>query len=67
MREKKYELTDEVKSFGNITLYRIRALRDFMNIKKGEVGGFIEKESNLSHSGDAWVYGNAEVYGDAKV
>lgn len=31
------------------------------------MGGYIEKEENLSQSGDAWVYGNAKVYGDAWV
>lgn len=29
--------------------------------KKGELGGYVEKEENLSHSGNARVYGNAEV------
>ena len=48
-------------------LYRIQALKDFNGVKSGDIGGYIEKESNLSQSGDAWVYGNAWVYGDARV
>lgn len=70
---KKYEFTGEVKVKFGVTFKRIRALIDFGNVKKGELGGFIEKEENLSYSGDAWVsvdawvYGNAEVYGDAWV
>ena len=30
-----------------------------------ELGGWIEKESNLSQDGDAWVCGDARVYGNA--
>ena len=48
-------------------LYRIKALRDFGGIKAGDLGGYIEKESNLSHNGDAWLYEDAMVYGDAHV
>lgn len=65
--EKKYELTEEsIQVFGK-TLYRIRALRDFGDVKAGNIGGYIEKEDNLSQLGNAWVYGNARVYGDARV
>ena len=63
---KKFELTSE--SIVNIfakKLFRIKALVEFGNVKEGELGGFVEKEENLSHEGDAWVYGNAKVYGNA--
>ena len=59
-------LDDTVESFG-IKLFRIRALISFDNVKAGDVGGYIEKEENLSESGNAWVYGNARVYGNAEV
>lgn len=82
--EKKYELIkDDTLSWNSlegepITLYRIRALKDFYcstkedslfdnYINKGDLGGYIEKEENLSHEGGCWVYHNARVYGDAKV
>ena len=65
--ELKYKITDECKVFGEITLHRIEALKDFNDVKKGDKGGYIEKENNFSQYGDAWVYGDAEVYGDAKV
>lgn len=58
---KKYELTEETFTVFGKTLYRIRAVRDFGSVKTGEFGGYIEKEENLSHFGDAWVYGNAKV------
>ena len=64
----KFKLTDEYKinAFG-VKLFRIEATVDIeaRGIKKGEKGGFVEKEENLS--GNAWVYGNAEVYGNARV
>ena len=48
-------------------LCRVIALRSFGCVAKGEVGGFVEKEANLSHENNAWVSGNAWVYGDARV
>lgn len=65
---KKFELdlSSKITMFG-IELFRIKALISFDNVKKGELGGYVEKEENLSHSGDAWVSGNARVSGDARV
>ena len=65
--EKKYKLTEETISINGKTLYRIEALRDFSYVRQGDKGGFIEDESNLSQSGNCWVYGDAKVYGDARV
>ena len=64
---KTYKLTDETINLNGATLYRIEALKDFGEIKKGDKGGFIESENNLAHEGDAWVSNNAHVYGDACV
>jgi len=66
-QRKKYELTNETKSIDNIVLHRIRALKDFGNVCKGDLGGWIEKEFNLSQDRNCWVYDDAEVSGDAKV
>lgn len=60
---KKYKM----KKDRDTGLYRITALRDFGNVRKGDVGGLIEKESNLSVEGNAWVSRNAKVFGDAEV
>lgn len=64
----KYELLidDTIYVFG-VTLFRIKALISFGNVKKGDLGGYVEKEDNLSHYGNAWVYGNARVFGNAEV
>ncbi len=59
----KYELTTNKR--GHLT--QIRAIKDFANVKKGDLGGFIESESNLSQEGDCWVYENAQVFGNAQV
>ena len=65
---KKYELTDEeTREFGGHILHRIVALRNFKGVKKGDKGGWIESENNLSHDGNCWVYDDAKVYGFAKV
>ena len=62
----KYEFTGETKVESGVTLRRIRAVTAFGAIAAGAVGGWIEKEANLDRvSGDAWVYGNAQVSGDA--
>lgn len=65
-----------------VTLYQIRALRDFtcpykLNpddeildqtlVKKGELGGYVEKEENLSHEGGCWIFEDAEVRDNARV
>lgn len=64
--EKHYELTSEFKvNVLGIKLFRIRCIKKVKNIEVGELGGWIEKESNLS--GNAWVSGNAKVFGDAQV
>ena len=67
---KKYELTRETKTITNGTvLHRIRALMDIprYGVKEGDLGGWIEKEDNLSQDGNAWVSEDAWVYGNALV
>ena len=64
---KKYEFTEETKVICGRKLHKIRALRDFNDVKAGDLGGFIEKEENLSHEGNCWVYNNAKVYDNAKI
>ena len=68
---KNYKLSDETKEtpWGTV-LHRIVATTTFtsacgLTINVGDIGGWIEKESNLS--GNAWVYGDAWVSGNARV
>ena len=69
----KYELTNETKAVNGKNLFRIRALRDFGTVKAGDLGGWVESESNLAQLETCWVYdeaqvsGRAQVYGEAQV
>lgn len=68
MRKPKYELTDETITLEDGTvLHRIRALKRFGSVKKGDFGGYIEGYKNLSQNGNCWVYGQAKVYQNAWV
>lgn len=64
---KKYKLTDEMKEYNGKFLYRIQALRNFRDVKAGDLGGWIESEDNLSQEGDCWVYDEAMVLDSARV
>lgn len=64
---RKYDFIGEPKLFNGHKLHHIIALRDFSDVKEGDCGGWIEKKSNLSHSGKCWVYNGAKVMDNAKV
>lgn len=70
----KYAFTGECKTIAHprwagreVTLYRIQALRDIPehNVLAGDIGGWIESESNLSQFGSAWVSENGAVFDGA--
>ncbi len=66
----KYEFTGETKVVLGITLRQIRALIaiPLSGVSVGDVGGWIEKEDNLSQASDsAWIYGNAQISGNARI
>lgn len=66
--EKKFKLREDLTILEyNTKLYRIEALKDFNDVKKGDLGGFVEKEDNLSQKGNCWIYDSAKVFGNAKV
>ena len=73
MEQKKYEFTGETMDFFGRTLHRIRSLRAFSDINVGDIGGWIEKEENLSHNNNAqvcgkvWVGGRTRLCGDARI
>lgn len=66
LEPKKFELTTRI-SFNGRTLYRIRALKDFGVVKKGDLGGYVEKEENLSQKGNSWIFDDAKVMDNAIV
>ena len=57
----KYEFTDETIIYDGHVLHQIRRLSD------NKIGGWIEKEENLSQEGNCWVDDVAYVYDDARV
>ena len=66
---KKYEFTGETKIEFGVTFKRIRALVAIaaFSVAAGDLGGWIEKENNLSQIyGDAWISGNAQIYARAE-
>ena len=67
MGTKKYRLTGNHINIGSRILYQIEALKDFGDVKAGDLGGYIESEENLSQYDNAWVFDNARVYGNACV
>lgn len=67
MNKKKYKLTADTRTYLGRNLYRIKALTSFGDVNAGDLGGYIESENNLSQEGNAWVYDDAWVFGDAKV
>ena len=61
-----YKLREDlsIEFFGH-KLFRIECIKELKDVKVGDLGGYIEKEENLT--GNAWVYGDAKVSGNARV
>ena len=70
MNNKKYEiLMDEentIECEGHI-LHRIKALRDFNDVREGDIGGYVENENNLSHKGSCWIYDEAKAMDNSRM
>lgn len=67
-RERHYLPFSSSRKFPDRAVYPIRALRDFGDVKAGDIGGYIECEDNLSHKGNCWIYdATAVVSGDAQI
>lgn len=74
MKNQKYILdkTDCIHIMGR-ELYRIKAVKKFTFAKKGQLGGYIESEKNLSQDGECWLdkdgicFGNAQIIENAVV
>lgn len=66
---KKFKLLKKAFDYKGNKLYQIQALRDIpmYGIKAGDIGGFVEHESNLSQEGNSWITHQAKVYGNSYV
>lgn len=64
---KKYRLTDETTEFNGVKLYRIEALKDFGCVHKGDKGGFVQSEKNLSQLDKCWIFNDSKAIGNSLV
>lgn len=64
----KYEIDKTLSKINDqgVTLYRVRKISNDPN-SKGEIGGWVETENNLSQQGKCWIYDEVEVSGEAKI
>ena len=58
----KYELIENDKTVNHVLPYQLKALRDFADVKAGDLGGYVNSPDNLSHRGNCWVYDQACLY-----
>jgi carbonic anhydrase/acetyltransferase-like protein (isoleucine patch superfamily) len=63
----KYELTARSKIFRGEKVYHIRALKDFGDVCKGDFGGWVASEANLSQYGDCWLEHEAVAMGNSRI
>lgn len=63
---RKYKIINTVNWNGK-KINQIQAVRSFGNVKKDQIGGWIESESNLSHEGNCWIADGCIICGDSKV
>lgn len=74
----KYELSENYKELRDAyghkhKLYQVRSLKDFGNVKKGDLGCWVERYFNLDQEGTCWpdqktvIYDSGRVSGDAVV
>ncbi len=49
------------------SIYRVQELKNFGDVKAGQLGGFVHCERNLSNENTCWVYPDAVVLGNANV
>ena len=47
--------------------YRLKALKDFSDVHKNDIGGYVQSYRNLSQKGNCWIYDTALVKNYARV
>lgn len=69
IRKKYIFVSKDTIMHAGVKLTRIRAVIPIptYNIKPGDLGGYIQSEENLAHTGEAWVGDDARVWGSAKI
>lgn len=67
---RKYKLIDPEgfdRKYKGIPMKRLIALKNFSDVKKGDLGGLIDESSTLSQDGDCWIYSGSVVIRDSKI
>lgn len=69
VKDRKFVLSVRRMTMSGRPVYRIRACRDIptLGVIKGEFGGWVEREENLSQEGDCWIFNDAQVGDNAVV
>ena len=65
--EPKYALMPTPLDVDGRLVRRIIALKDFADVKTGDIGGYVSDMHNLSQEGECWIYGNGLVAEKARV
>ena len=68
---KKFDLTNQkyiiLPTGSAVTCRQVLALKDFGDIRAGELGGWVEQGSNLSQEGNCWIGPSVVLTGDTRV
>jgi len=63
----KCELIACDRKYKGIHLLRVRALRDFGDVKAGDVGGCVQDRRNISQNGDCWLSYDCVIIGRGRL
>ena len=66
-KTKKYEITTNIFTIDNRDFFQVKALKDFADVKAGQLGGYVESEKNLSQEGNCWIGRDVVLMDDARV
>ncbi len=67
MENKKYEITTNELVLDGRKFFQVKALKEFGNVKAGQLGGYVESEENLSQLGNCWINQDVVLMHDARV
>ena len=66
MKNLKYELIEAEENPSGLK-YRVKALRNFKDVREGDVGGLVSNEKSVSQEGNCWVFPDAKMLDDSKI
>lgn len=63
----KYAITSNKLTIDNRDFFQVKALKDFWDVKAGQLGGYIQSSENLSQEGNCWITRDVVLMDDARV